>query len=429
LILRESKQNGFVLPSKKNTSNSSDSFEGAVVISPTAGIKENVIVLDLKSLYPMSMMTVNASPETKDPNGELRAPNGIRFKKEPDGLVRKIQSKFSRERDQMKNDRNEYPIGSPEYEIFDMQQNVLKVIMNSYYGVSGNLNFRLYDKDIASATTSIGREILKHNQKLIEGEGFDVIYGDTDSNFIKIPKSVGREGTIIIAKELENLLNDSYPTFAKEVLNADVSYFSVKFEKLYDRFFSGGKKKRYCGLLSWKEGKNVHIIDIAGYEVKRSDSPKVTRDAMKTLIEMVLEGKDYEEIRSTISNVIRKYRAGKYSLDEIGIPGGIGKALEDYDIQDAQVRAAVYSNTYLGTNFGKGSKPKRLYIKNVTSKYPRTDVVCFEYADQIPKEFVIDRDTMLEKTLQLPLTRILQPLGWEWSSFDPEISTLADWGI
>jgi DNA polymerase I len=203
----------------------------------------------------------------------------------------------------------------------------------------------------------------------------------------------------------------------------------VKFEKLYARFFSGGKKKRYAGLLVWKEGVDAHKIDIVGFETKRSDSPKVTRDAMKTLIEMVLEGKPYEEIRSTISDVIRKYRAGKYTLDEIGIPGGIGKQLEDYDIQDAQVRAAVYSNTYLGTNFGKGSKPKRLYIKSVTSKYPRTDVVCFEYPDQIPGEFVIDRDIMLEKTLQLPLTRILEPLGWEWSAFDPSISTLSDWGI
>jgi DNA polymerase I len=151
---------------------------------------------------------------------------------------------------------------------------------------------------------------------------------------------------------------------------------------------------------------------------------------MKTLIEMVLEGEDYEKIRSTISDVIRKYRAGKYSLDDIGIPGGIGKNLEDYDIQDAQVRAAVYSNTYLGTNFGKGSKPKRLYIKNVTSKYPRTDVVCFEYADQIDMNiFIVDLDTMLEKTLQGPLTRILEPLGCSWESFDPTISTLEDWGI
>ncbi len=429
LVLREAREHGFVLPSKVGVVNSQESFEGATVIAPLPGIHENVIVLDLKSLYPMAMMTLNASPETKDPNGELHAPNGVRFKKEPDGLVRKIQEKFLRERDELKKERNKYPFDSEEYKNLNMRQDVVKINMNSYYGVSGNQMFRLNDRDVGSAITSVGREILEHNRKIIEAEGFKTAQADTDGLAIIIPKSVGREGTMIIAKELEKLLNDSYPIFAKEVLNADVSYFSVKFEKLYARFFSGGKKKRYAGLLVWKEGVDAHKIDIVGFETKRSDSPKVTRDAMKTLIEMVLEGKEYEEIRTTISDVIRKYRAGKYSLDEIGIPGGIGKALEDYDIQDAQVRAAVYSNTYLGTNFGKGSKPKRLYIKNVTSKYPRTDVVCFEYPDQIPGEFVIDRDTMLEKTLQAPLTRILQPLGWEWSSFDPSISTLSDWGV
>lgn len=429
LVLREAKENGFILPSKTGMINSQESFEGATVIPPVKGNHENVVVLDLKSLYPMAMMTINASPETKDPNGELRAPNGVRFKKEPDGLVRKIQAKFLRERDELKKERNKYEFNSREYKLLDMKQNVVKICMNSYYGVSGNQMFRLNDRDVGSAITSVGRDILEHNKKLIEAEGFKVIFGDTDSNGVKIPKSIGPEGTMIIAKELEKILNDSYPLFAKEILNADVSYFSVKFEKLYQRFFSGGKKKRYAGLLVWKEGKSVHEIDIVGFEVRRSDFPTITRDAMKTLIEMVLEGKPYEEIRSTISDVIRKYRAGKYTLDEIGIPGGIGKQLEDYDIQDAQVRAAVYSNTYLGTNFGKGSKPKRLYIKSVTSKYPRTDVVCFEYPDQIPGEFVIDRDIMLEKTLQLPLTRILEPLGWEWSGFDPSISTLSDWGI
>ncbi len=430
LVLREAKEHGFILPSKTSSFNTQESFEGATVIAPMRGVQENVAVLDAKSLYPMSMMTINASPETKDPKGELRAPNGVRFKKEPDGLVRKIQAKFLRERDEMKRERNKYPFDSKEYKLWNMKQDVVKICMNSYYGVSGNPMFRLNDRDVGAAITSVGRALLDHNRKLVEREEYKVVFGDTDSVGVKIPKSIGREGTMFIAKELETLLNNSYPQFAKETLNADVQYFSVKFEKLYERFFSGGKKKRYAGLLTWKEGVDAHKIDIVGFETKRSDSSKITRDTMKTLIEMVLEGKSYEEIHSTISDIIRKYRAGEYSLDDIGIPGGIGKALEDYDIQDAQVRAAVYSNTYLGTNFGKGSKPKRLYIKNVTSKYPRTDVVCFEYADQIDTNiFIVDLDTMMEKTLKLPLERILQPLGWEWSAFDPEISTLADWGV
>ncbi len=429
LVLREAKENGFVLPSKVGMVNSQESFEGATVIPPVKGNHENVVVLDLKSLYPMAMMTINASPETKDPNGELRAPNGVRFKKEPDGLVRKIQAKFLRERDELKKERNKHEFNSREYKLLDMKQNVVKICMNSYYGVSGNQMFRLNDRDVGSAITSVGRAILEHNKKLVEAEGFKVIFGDTDSNGVKIPKSIGAEGTMVVAKDLEKILNGSYPVFAKEVLNADVSYFSVKFEKLYQRFFSGGKKKRYAGLLVWKEGKDVHEIDIVGFEVRRSDSPTITRDAMKTLITMVLEGEEYEKIRSSVSEIVRKYRAGEYDLDMIGIPGGIGKQLTDYDIPDAQVRAAKYSNEYLGTNFGKGSKPKRLYIKSVPMGYPRTDVVAIEYADQLPEGFIIDRDTMLKKSLEDPLTRILEALGWNWAEFDPSITTLSQWGI
>jgi DNA polymerase I len=429
LILRAAKENGFVLPSKLVMGNNAESYEGATVIAPLRGLRENVIVLDLKSLYPLTMMTINASPDTKDPNGELRAPNGIRFKKEPDGLVRKIQMKFLQERDSLKKERNKYEFNSHEYKLLNMKQDVVKVIMNTYYGVSGNIAFRLNDREIASAVTSVGRAILDHNKKIVEEEGFKIAQGDTDGLSIVIPKSIGRDGTMIIAKELEKILNDSYPIFAKEVLNADVSYFSVKFEKLYQRFFSGGKKKRYAGLLVWKEGVDAHKIDIVGFETKRSDSPQVTRAAMEQLIGMILEGKPYEEIQTTISEIVRKYRAGEYSLDEIGIPGGIGKQLDEYDIPDAQIRAAKYANEYLGTNFGKGSKPKRLYIKNVPAGYPRTDVICFEYPDEIPAGFVIDKDTMLKKSLEDPLSRILDALGWNYREFDPATPTLQKWGI
>ena len=53
----------------------------------------------------------------------------------------------------------------------------------------------------------------------------------------KIPSSIGREGTMAIARDLEKMLNDSYQEWAEDVLGADVQYFSVKFEKLYERFF------------------------------------------------------------------------------------------------------------------------------------------------------------------------------------------------
>ncbi len=57
-------------------------------------------------------------------------------------------------------------------------------------------------------------------------------------------------------------------------------------------------------------------------------------------------------------------------------------------------------------------------------------MVCFEYADQVPPEFVVDWETMLEKTLKSPpLSRIIEPLGWDWHDVDPTRTTLFDFGM
>ena len=416
----------YVLPSKGFAN--AEEFEGATVFEPSKGVRENVIVLDLKSLYPMAMMTINASPETKDPNGELVAPNGIRFRKQPDGLTRSILSELLKERDARKSLRNTFPYGSPQYVLYDMQQNVLKVIMNTYYGVSGYTRFRLFDREIGAAVTSVGRAIIEHTRRIIEKQGYKVIYGDTDSCMVQIPP-MPQEKTIETARMLEKMLNASYQDFAKSELHADTHYFSIKFEKIYARFFQAGKKKRYAGRLVWKEGKDADQIDIVGFETKRSDTPQITKAVQGKVMEMILAGVEYPEIKAYLGGIITKYRAGKYSLDEIGIPGGIGKSLDDYETDDAQVRGARYANKYLHTEFGKGSKPKRIYIKAVTAKYPKTDVLCFEYADQVPKEFLPDWELMLEKTIEQPISRIIEALGWTWKDVDPSHTTLAQWGF
>jgi len=416
----------FVLPSKGFAAG--DEFEGATVFEPVLGVKENVVVLDLKSLYPMAMMTINASPETKDPKGELTAPNGIRFKKEPDGLTRSIISELLTERDQRKQLRNTFPFGSPQYVRYDLQQNVLKVIMNTYYGVSGYARFRLYDREIGSAVTSVGRAIIGHTRDIIASLGYEVLYGDTDSCMVQLPKA-DLDETIRMAREIEQKVNASYSGFAQTVLSAEKHYFSIKFEKVYRRFFQAGKKKRYAGNLVWKEGSVVDEIDVVGFEIRRSDSPQITREVQRKVLEMILKGDGFDDVRAYLRDVIRKYRRGEFPLDEVGIPGGIGKDLTQYATDDAHIRGARYSNEHLGMDFKKGSKPKRIYIKAVTGKYPRTDVLNFEYADQVPPEFIVDWETMLEKTLKGPISRIIEPLGWNWHDVDPTRTTLFEFGL
>jgi DNA polymerase I len=171
----------FALPSKGQQSG--EEFEGGAVFDPITGVREMVAVLDLASLYPMAMVTMNASPETKvgdDYDGESYvAPNGQRFRKEPDGIMREMVDELLTEREQKKDRRDEHEPGSEDYKRFDRQQASVKVIMNSLYGVSGWERFRLYDRESAAAVTATGREVIKFTEEASNELNRNVIYGDS----------------------------------------------------------------------------------------------------------------------------------------------------------------------------------------------------------------------------------------------------------
>lgn len=425
-ILRKSKGR-FVLPTKQRELGNHEPFQGALVFNAVSGIYQNVVVFDLKSLYPMSMLTINASFETKDRNGELVAPSGTRFRKHPPGLMRDIIADLLKERQKFKDERDSYPYGSKEWELLDKRQSAVKIVMNAYYGVSGYPGFRLYDPEIAAAITSIGREVIGHTRDFIETAGYRVLYGDTDSCMVEIPeKSI--ESVIEKAKELEAGLNKSYGEFAKTKLNADEHFFSIRFEKIYQKFFQPGVRKRYAGQLVWKEGEPVNIIDIVGFEHRRSDSALITRKLQEKIFDIIFSTGDIDEVRQYIRKTVKKFRTNRYSLDCIGIPGGFSKPLEDYAIKDTHVKGALYSNKFLKTNFQAGDKAKRVYIKSVSGKYPQTEVVCFEDGTKLPQEFVIDTERMLTLTIRNPLDRILVSLGLTWEMVDPTHTTLFDFG-
>jgi DNA polymerase I len=479
----------FVLPSK-GTVESGGEFEGGAVFDPITGVREMVGALDLKSLYPMSMVTTNASPETKVDNPDTfdgdtyETPNGIHFQKEPDGIMREMVDELLSEREQKKALRDEHDPGTPEYELYDRQQASVKVIMNSLYGVSGWDRFRLYDKDNASAVTATGREVIEFTDRTVTDMGLEVAYGDTDSVLIELKdylddndpelpdeiikgfnKQADEETTLAttsevrdwlidrrpddstetitqymaalaVSHELEGEINNAYDEFALNHLNANEHRFQIEFEKLYERFLQAGKKKRYAGNIIWKEGKDVNDIDITGFEYKRSDIAGVTKTAQKDLIEQLVTGADPDDIREEIHDLITRFENGEIPDADIGMPSGIGQPLDEYDTDTAHVRGAKYANLLLGTNFGQGSKPKRVYLQRVHPNfYQRVedemgldpqknpiygefkrnpDVICFIHDDQIPDEFEVDTEKMLNKVLQAPLARVLRAVDINW---------------
>ena len=306
----------------------------------------------------------------------------------------------------------------------------------SLYGVLGWDRFRLYDKEMGAAVTATGREVIDYTEEVTSELDKHVIYGDTDSVMVSVGKDVSKEEAIERSFEIEERINDSYDDFATERLNAAEHRFEIEFEKLYRRFFQAGKKKRYAGHVVWKEGKDVDDIDITGFEYQRSDIAPITKEVQREVIDMIVTGEDIETVKSYVTEIIEDFQKGNMDPERIGIPGGIGKRLDNYDTDTAQVRGAKYANLLLGTNFQRGSKPKRLYLDRVHSNFfervereldldpaedvlygefkRNPDVICFEYADQLPEEFEIDWEKMLDKTLKGPIERILEALDVSW---------------
>jgi len=212
-----------------------EGFEGAYVKDPIPGRYDWVYDLDLTSMYPNIIISLNISPETKvgkvdnwnveeyvkNASGNLYisgtpyspadfkamltennmsiASNGVLYKKPGEdgemGTVPSILVKWFDERKNLRKlakkhaDAKEWEL----YEFYDQRQKIQKILLNSIYGCLGLPVFRFYDKDNAEAVTLTGVDIIKTANKAINqyykktlnnNDNKDyVIYVDTDSCF------------------------------------------------------------------------------------------------------------------------------------------------------------------------------------------------------------------------------------------------------
>ena len=241
-ILTFLRRNGRVAPNKPlrrnrnaDGSDGEDKFIGAYVKQPKPGLYKWVYDLDLTSLYPSIIMSINISPETKmgkvknytaelhmkgkmdsytiiDNNGGESKPlpkeqfnnfikkmelsvasNGVLYRTDKVGIIPEILNVWFDKRVEYKNEMKKFgKAGNDEkYKFFAQRQLVQKIMLNSLYGVLGLPAFRFYDVDNAEAVTLTGQTVIKTTEKIanqyyskIIGEEKDYnIYVDSDSVF------------------------------------------------------------------------------------------------------------------------------------------------------------------------------------------------------------------------------------------------------
>ena len=412
LLYYEHRQNGILIPRRQELDNKSSNvineavikdkkFRGGLVVDPVEGVHFDVTVMDFASLYPsiikvknLSYETVRCSHDTCKKNTIPQTNHWVCTKK--NGLTSVLIGSLRDLRvNYYKNMAKNDTLTVEEKQLFTVVSQALKVILNASYGVMGAEIFPLYFLPAAEATTATGRHIIMDTIDKCKESGIDVLYGDTDSLFVKKPTS----------KQIEDII-----TKAKMDHNVE-----LEVEKEYRYVVLSGRKKNYLGVT--KNGK----VDVKGLTGKKSHTPPFIKTLFYELLDILSEIKTAEEfkraknrISDKITECARKVQAKEIPLQDLAFNVMISKAPRDYTKTVPQhVRAAKQLESIREIKKGDiisyvkilnkpGVRPIEMARKSEidTSKYME---FMESTLDQLTSSMDLDFDTILGKPKQTGL--------------------------
>lgn len=387
LYLRELKRMGYV--AKSSSYEESDTrITGGFVLESKPGIYDYILVLDFKSLYPSIIRTFNIDPYSyvKDHKGDdlIKLVNGATFKNQ-EGILPSIIKRLWHQRDLAKKQKD------------DIASYAIKTIMNSFFGVLANPTCRFYSLEMANGITHSGQYLIKLTIQKVKEQGYDVIYGDTDSIFVNSGAKNYEEASKI-GKHIQKHVNTFLTEMIKETYKRE-SFMEIQFEKVFKVFMmpkvrggEAGSKKRYAGLVIKEEG-GKEEMSFTGLEFVRRDWTEVSKDFQLGILDRVFHKKEVAEF---VKHFVRDLKKGKFD-DKLVYRKSLRKGVDDYTkTTPPHVKAARKMET-IDSNI-------IAYIQTVNGPEPVND-----------KKSAIDYDHYIEKQLK-PIADSV--LGFFGQNFD-----------
>lgn len=392
--------------------------------------QEGIIPQVLKGIYADRKVAKNEMLKLMDNLEMWKAVHGIdvktAFVDQPEGDLKDQWAEFNK------------PISAK-----NNYQMAMKILMNSEYGALANRWFRYYDIRLARAVTLGGQLALKWAQQALENHPYAkkykyrVVYGDTDSLYIsceylveqlKLRNPEAPDGEIVaqvvkwIKKKIQPIIDNGYAELS-EFVNANENRMFMETEKIItNALFS--TKKRYAMNVLWDEGVIYPEpkLKVKGFEIVRSSTPKVIRDALKKAVSILLI--DEEKLREFVKDEKRKFRDN--------IPEAIAFPRSANNIKKYSHKTVEHKTTYIkGTPIGvkaaiiyneyvtkrklgfplviSGEKIKFIYLTQPNDIDER--VIGFIRKMPDPLKKYIDWNLQFEKSFLAPIYRIYENMG------------------
>ncbi|QHF44221.1 DNA polymerase II [Pseudomonas sp. S35] len=314
---------------------------GGFVMDSRPGLYESVLVLDYKSLYPSIIRSFLIDPvglieglKYPDDSESVEGFRGARFSRTRHCLP-SIVARVSEGREVAKREHNA-PLSQ-----------ALKIIMNAFYGVLGSSGCRFFDTRLASSITLRGHQIMRQTRELVEAQGYEVIYGDTDSTFVWLGSAHSQEDASRIGQALVQHVNAWWREHLHSAFGLQ-SALELQYETHFTRFLmptirgaEEGSKKRYAGLVTRSDGTEDMVYK--GLETVRSDWSPLARQFQQELYQRIFHRQPHQDY---IRDYVRRTLSGEF--DELLIyRKRLRRRLDDYERNvPPHVRAARLADEY-----------------------------------------------------------------------------------
>jgi len=412
LLYYEHRKNNMLIPrrdeiDKRSTEVKNDAvikdkkYRGGLVVEPKEGIHFDVTVMDFASLYPSIIKVKNLSYETVrcshtecKKNMIPQTNHWVCTKKNGltsvlIGSLRDLRVNYYKTMSKNQSLTNE------ERQLYTVVAAALKVILNASYGVMGAQIFPLYFLPAAEATTATGRHIILDTIEKCRELNVDVLYGDTDSIFVKNPTE----------QQMQTIINQAKNNHGVE----------LEVEKEYRYVVLSDRKKNYLGVT--KNGK----VDVKGLTGKKSHTPAFIKSLFYDILDILAEVKTNDEfknakskISSKIAECSRKIQAKEIPLSELAFNVMLSKSLNEYTKTIPQhIRAAKQLESV--REIKKGDRISYVKIINKPGVRPvemakQSEIDSSKYMefmqstlDQITSSMNMDFDTIIGKPRQTGL--------------------------
>ena len=365
------------------------------------GVYNGIMVFDIKHAYPWAAQAINATPETRDTNGEYEAPNGLRFNNNPSVFIDTLKELMD-ERSKIKTKLNNKNTKEKEKKRLTFIDFAIKTQAAAFsHGEFGYWRSRMKDYGVAEAITQTAHDLIFYAMDKSDHLGYPWVYQHTDSMYIKSPK---KNKDLLVST-----IDDIVKKYCKEKgykIPAELEYKEPYIKKAYihspARNVMVPEKVEIDDHENWK---------VTGMNFMRSETPDALKDIEIELVKLKLKNKNPIELLRYLKKAV--YRLRELDSRQLGIIKPLNKPIDEYGgaTEDGRkipipyhVQAYIDANNEYGLELGVGEKFMVLPIltneTTGTRKIKRVrKYIAFTISEGLPEQYDIDYQFYLRSNL------------------------------